>query len=152
MIYSFDFNSNFNNDYDFESFTNFGKDTIERYVAYVDFEDRENYETYEEHEDFEDCEDCEENEEYLLSYDKEVGNDSPKGGDSWCVFTLETYRNFLKFFNFLRRHGFEKMKLRDSKRYKVEVFGLTAEEATLLRSKLLSLGNFVPQHSQGQVA
>ncbi len=148
MIISYDFN----NDYDFQSFNNFGEDTIDRYVAYLDFEDSENYEDYENYGDCEDCEDCEENEEYLLSYDKEEGNDSQRVGDSWCVFTVETYRNFLKFYNFLRRHGFEKMKLCDSKRYKVEVFGLTAEEATLLRSKLLSLGNFLPLHSSGQVA
>lgn len=127
------------NDYDFNPFNYYGEDIVD---FNGDIEDYEDYDDYEE---------CEDDDEFLLGYDKEC-DESQERGSSWCTFSAESYRHFLHFYNFLRRNGFEKMKICSSKRYTVDVFGLTPEEATLLTNVLLSFGNFVPLHISGQVA
>lgn len=113
-----------------------------------DYEDYEDFEDYEDYDGYEENEDCG---EYELS-DNDERDICQERGTSFCKFDAASYPHFLKFYNYLSNHGYEKMVLRDPKRYKVEVYGLTKVEADLLTKKYLELRRFMSQKSRGQVA
>lgn len=100
----------------------------------------------------EECIDYEDCEKYLLSYDKEEHVERKKRGTTTCTYSAENYLHFLCFYNYLLRNGYETMKLRDENRYKVDVYGLTPEDATELTKKFLAMRKLVSQRSRGKVA
>lgn len=148
MLILEDFNIDFScNEYDLYPIMPCGVGTIEDEENCEDFFDTIGDDCHEEKED---------ERQHCLSYDmvneEEEDYVCNENGDTHCTYTFDSQVRFLRFCAFLSKCGFVKMKECSPHHYKVIVFKLTQEDAQFIRAHLLSLGNYVPLQSRGEVA
>lgn len=102
-----------------------------------------NEDLYERVEEVENVELSENEEKHRVS--KEVGSD-------FCKFVTASYVHFIRFLNYLSKHGYDKMIVRDQNRYIVEVYRLTNAESDLLMKAFLGMRNLRPVNRIANVA
>ena len=82
---------------------------------------------------------------------KGSGKDSSHGTIGYPFITTDHY-HFESFCFYLRSHGYDIMKSSYKRPYRVYVFGLTEQEATMLRERFYGDRNFAPFSGGGQAA